>query len=91
MSDENVRSLEYLRGLSRLHEDWRNDSACVCCDWAVLEIEQLRGLLDTAVDAFESGCVVEKLRVHRCGFPDLVSGTVSRDWLAKAKEVLGDE
>ena|SRR3972149_3618096 len=37
-SDVEIRSLDYLRQLSRLHEDWENDPACQCCDWAVTEL-----------------------------------------------------
>ncbi len=41
MSDTEIRSLAYLRDLSRLIEDWQEDPACQCCDWAVGEIERL--------------------------------------------------
>jgi len=42
MTDPEIRSLDYLRELSRLTDDWENDPACMCCDWAVGEIERLR-------------------------------------------------
>jgi hypothetical protein len=45
MSDVSVRSLEYLKHLSRLIEGWEEDSACQCCDWAAAEIERLRAIV----------------------------------------------
>lgn len=42
MNDIEVKSLEYLRELSRSHDDWQNDPSCLCSDWAVNEIEKLR-------------------------------------------------
>ncbi len=51
MADTECRSLEYLRHLSRLHEDWSMDQAC--CDWAVLEIERLQAeVADLTEEAF---------------------------------------
>jgi len=48
MPDIDVRSLEYLKGLARLHSKWKTDSACQCCDWAAEEIERLRTAIATA-------------------------------------------
>jgi hypothetical protein len=50
----NVRSLEYLRHLSRLVDGWEEDSACQCCDWAVEEIERLRAISAKLQDALQS-------------------------------------
>ena len=42
MMETEVCSLEYLKELSRLHDGWEEDAACVCCDWAVKEIKRLQ-------------------------------------------------
>lgn len=46
MSEITIRSIEYLRELSRLISDWEDDPACQCCDWAVSEIERLNNELE---------------------------------------------
>ena len=50
MSDVEIRSVAYLRELSRCHDDWPNDPACLAAEWAADEIERLRNLLAAVRD-----------------------------------------
>jgi len=54
MEQPDIRSLGYLRELSRLVSDWEEDAACQCCDWAVQEIEGLRATMQRIKAAVEA-------------------------------------
>lgn len=54
------------------------------------ENEQLRCLLTTAVDAFESGGVAGTIGDDGLYRLESVVGAVCRDWLTKAKEILDE-
>jgi len=50
MADIEIKSIEYLRELQHLHDNWQEDAACVCCGWAADEIERLRRELRELTD-----------------------------------------
>jgi hypothetical protein len=78
---------QQLRGL--VQQTSEHSECCVAGLYEAIkdEIERLvkcRSLLETAVDAFESGGTVTSTG------PLIRRGCVTEDWLAKAKEVLGE-
>ena len=56
-----IKSVTYLRELSRSHDDWENDPACLAAEWAADEIERLQAIVVgvpafTQVVADDCGC-----------------------------------